>query len=105
MTLPKTVGDREYHKFVETDNNEVAVRVKSVIEDADLGNVDIHDALKINFDFVRLCHGNPPFGDGASAFLASSIGAGGAGGYIPVLNFNQVFGGGPWDTNPSRIKE
>jgi hypothetical protein len=56
----------------------------------DTGTVTIASALKSNFDFVRLCLGNPPFGDGAGAFRAGNV-EGNSEGYIPVLDFKQVF--------------
>ena len=57
------------------------------------GKVVIHDALKSNFDFVRLCNGNPPFGDGASAFRAGNV-SGNSEAYLPVFD-TRVFGF-PW---------
>lgn len=55
------------------------------------GEITIHDALKTNWDFVRLCQGNPAFGDAAGAFLANNV-SGNSEGYIPTLDFKQVFG-------------
>lgn len=49
------------------------------------GEIDIHNALKSNFDFVRLCNGNPAFGSTTNAFIASNI-IGTAEGIIPILN-------------------
>lgn len=49
------------------------------------GDVTIHDALKSNFDFVRLCLGNPAFGTGADAFRGTNV-VGNDEAYIPVLN-------------------
>ncbi len=60
----------------------------------DGGTTTIASALKSNFDFVRLCLGNPPFGDGTAAFRASNV-EGASEGYIPVLDFRKVFGI-PW---------
>jgi hypothetical protein len=57
----------------------------------DLGTVIIHEALKSNWDFVRLCQGNPPFGDGTAAFRAGNV-AGNSEGYIPVLDTTTTFG-------------
>ena len=57
----------------------------------DHGTVDIHDALKTNFDFVRLCGGNPAFGDGAGAFRGGNV-ISTSEGYIPVLDLRQQFG-------------
>lgn len=55
------------------------------------GIIFIHDAMRTNWDFVRLAHGNPPFGSDATSFRAANVIAGSEG-YIPVLNFQQVFG-------------
>ena len=60
----------------------------------DGGTTTIASALQSNFDFVRLCQGNPPFGDGAAAFRANNI-QGTSEGYLPVLDFKAVFGL-PW---------
>jgi hypothetical protein len=57
---------------------------------SDTGTITVASALKSNFDFVRLCLGNPPFGDGAGAFRASNVESTSEG-YIPVLDFKQVF--------------
>lgn len=59
-------------------------------EDLKLGSVDIHNALKSNFDFVRLCGGNPPFGDAAAAFRASNV-EGVSEGYLPFLDLQKTF--------------
>ncbi len=69
------------------------------------GEIIIADSLKTNFDFIRLCQGNPAFNDGDSSggtgpFIAPGIagGGGGKGGspaadaIIPVLNIKDVFG-------------
>jgi len=50
--------------------------------------VYIHDALKSNFDFVRLCLGTPAFGDAAEAFRGKNI-VGSSEGYIPVLDLRR----------------
>ncbi len=55
------------------------------------GIVDIHPGMISNWDFVRLCHGQPAFGSGTDAFRASNV-VGMSEGYIPFLNFRQVFG-------------
>jgi hypothetical protein len=60
----------------------------------DGGTTTIASALKSNFDFVRLCQGNPAFGDGAAAFRAGNV-EGTSEGYLPVLDFKTVFGL-PW---------
>jgi len=60
-------------------------------EDGDLGNVTIHSALTSNFDFVRLCNGNPSFGNTTNVFKASNA-SGNSDGYLPVLNIKEVFG-------------
>ena len=53
----------------------------------DLGDTVIHEALKSNFDFVRLGGGKPAFG-------ASNV-SGSSEGYIPQIDFSEVFGM-PW---------
>jgi hypothetical protein len=60
-------------------------------EDPILGDVDIHDALKTNWDFVRLCQGSPSFGDDGTAFRAkNAIGTDES--FIPVLDLAKTFG-------------
>lgn len=49
----------------------------------------IHDALKSNFDFVRLCVGTPAFGSGADAFRAINV-IGTSEAYIPVLHLSHI---------------
>jgi hypothetical protein len=61
---------------------------------SDGGTTTIASALKSNFDFVRLCQGNPAFGDGAGAFRANNVQSTSEG-YLPVLDFKSVFGL-PW---------
>ena len=63
------------------------------------GEVNIGTSLQTNFDFIRLCQGNPAFADPTlGPFIANDIaGASGKGstpadGIIPVLNFRDVFG-------------
>ena len=65
------------------------------------GEVTIGNNLDTNFELVRLCQGNPSFGNNGNAFkipnLAPSGGGGKGGlktsdGYIPVLDFPEVFG-------------
>ena len=51
--------------------------------------ITIHDALKTNFDFVRLCMGQPAFGDAMTAFRASNV-VGNSEGYIPVLDLRRL---------------
>lgn len=53
------------------------------------GIVTIHEALRTNWDFVRLCCGNPAFGDGFNAFLAGKV-IGNSEGYIPVLDIKGL---------------
>lgn len=60
-------------------------------ETKDNGSVVIQDALKSNFDFVRLALGNPSFGSGATAFQAGNI-FGNSEGYIPVIDMEKIFG-------------
>ena len=63
------------------------------------GEVTIGNNLDTNFELVRLCQGNPSFGNDGNAFKIPNLapGAGGKGkttsdGYIPVLDFPEVFG-------------
>tara|TARA_R110002020_G_scaffold132746_7_gene296367 strand:+ start:7761 stop:8399 length:639 start_codon:yes stop_codon:yes gene_type:complete len=60
----------------------------------DLGNVEIHEGIKTNFEFVRLGMGSPSIGDGANAFRANNV-SGAAEGYIPFIEFRRLFGL-PW---------
>ena len=55
------------------------------------GTVTIHDALQTNFDFIRLCAGNPSFGDAAGAFRADNVSSTSEG-YLPILDFRSTFG-------------
>lgn len=56
-----------------------------------LGDIQVADSLKTNFEFIRLCQGNPAYGNGTTAFRANNV-AGTSEGYIPVLDFKDVFG-------------
>lgn len=51
--------------------------------------ITIHDALKTNFDFVRLCMGRPAFGNTTNAFIAGNV-SGTSEGVIPVLDFTKI---------------
>ena len=51
--------------------------------------VVIHDELKTNFDFIRLCQGNPSFGNADDAFRGKNIIAMSEG-YIPVLDVAKL---------------
>jgi hypothetical protein len=51
--------------------------------------VMIHDALKTNWDFIRLCLGAPAFGATTNAFIASNV-ATTSEGVIPVLDFSRL---------------
>lgn len=60
----------------------------------ELGEVDIHEALKTNYNFVQLCSGSPAFaGSGAtnSAFRAQNV-SGTSEGYLPSLDLRATFG-------------
>lgn len=57
----------------------------------DLGEVVLADNLQTNYDFVRLCFGNPAFSANVSAFRADNV-VGNSEGYIPSLNFAEIFG-------------
>jgi hypothetical protein len=54
------------------------------------GEIDIGTSLVSNFEFVRLCQGNPAFGGGSSAFLANNV-VGSSEAFIPVFDF-RTFG-------------
>ena len=68
------------------------------------GEVNIGTQLQNNFDFIRLCQGNPAFNNGGTTtdtgpFIAPSITSSGGGkggsvadGIIPVLDIKNVFG-------------
>lgn len=68
------------------------------------GEVNIGTQLQNNFDFIRLCQGNPAFNNGDNStgtgpFIAPSITSAGSGkggsiadGIIPVLDVKSVFG-------------
>lgn len=51
----------------------------------------IHNAIKSNFDLVRLCQGNPSFGSSVFSFRLDNI-MGPSEGYIPTLDFSIIFG-------------
>lgn len=55
------------------------------------GEVVISDQLTTNWEFVRLCQGNPAFGSTTNAFRASNV-SGNSEGYIPFLDLRTVFG-------------
>lgn len=63
-------------------------------ETLDAGKITIHESLKTNWDFVRLCSGNPSFGATTNAFRASNV-SGSSEGYIPFLDVVSTFGL-PW---------
>ena len=61
------------------------------------GEINIGADLDTNFELVRLCQGNPNFGNNGNAFKVPELAPGGKGkttsdGYIPVLDFPEVFG-------------
>ncbi len=51
--------------------------------------VTIADDLITNWTFVRMCLGNPAFGDGADSFRAKNV-LGGAEAFLPVYDFTKV---------------
>ena len=55
------------------------------------GLINIGTDLTTNFDFIRLCQGNPNFGNDGDAFIIPGL-TEAATGIIPILNFNEVFG-------------
>jgi hypothetical protein len=52
------------------------------------GEINIGTNLRSNFEFVRLCQGNPAFGGGSSAFLANNV-VGASEAFIPVFDFRN----------------
>ena len=60
--------------------------------EAEGGLVNISlSGLKTNWEIVRLCQGNPPFGNGNSAFKANNV-VGNNEAFIPFLSFREAFG-------------
>ena len=57
-------------------------------------DTEIHEGLKTNWDFVRLCGGQPAFGTATFSFIASNV-SGTSEGLIPIMNVVDVFGL-PW---------
>lgn len=57
--------------------------------DHEFEEVIIHNSLKSNWDFVRMCLGQPAFGDGAGAFRGTNV-EGGAEAFLPVLPLSQL---------------
>lgn len=57
----------------------------------DLGEVDIHEGLTSNFDFVALSGGLPAIGSGNTTFRANNV-EGTSEGYIPFIDFERIFG-------------
>jgi hypothetical protein len=61
------------------------------------GEINIGTDLDTNFELVRLCQGNPNFGNNGNAFKVPELtpeskGKTTSDGYIPVLDFPEVFG-------------
>ena len=52
------------------------------------GEINIGTNLVTNFELVRLCQGNVPFGDAANAFIKTD----GTPAIFPTLSFKKVFG-------------
>lgn len=52
--------------------------------------ITIHNAIKTNWDLVRLCLGYPPFSDQTTgAFIAANV-VGSSEGVIPILDFTKL---------------
>jgi hypothetical protein len=68
--------------------------VRMIWETQERGEVEIHEGLKSNFDFVRLCGGQPAFGSGTSAFRANNV-VGTSEAYFMNFDIEEVFGL-PW---------
>lgn len=52
------------------------------------GEINVGTDLVSNFEFIRLCQGNPSFGNAGDAFRARNI-VGNSEGYIPVFDFRN----------------
>lgn len=52
------------------------------------GEINIGTDLVSNFEFIRLCQGNPSFGNAQDAFRARNI-VGASEGYIPIFDFRN----------------
>ena len=52
------------------------------------GEINIGTGLITNFEIIRLCLGQPAFGEGNTAFIAGNV-AGNSEGVIPVLDFRN----------------
>jgi len=72
------------------DINALTNGVQFLYED-ESGIVIINEALKTNWDFVRLAAGNPSFGTGGDVFKGKDV-EGKVDAYIPVLNLSETFG-------------
>ena len=59
-----------------------------------LGETVLLADMVSNYDHVRLAGGDPPFGDGTAAFRGGNV-VGISEGYLPVLDFQRMFGL-PW---------
>ncbi len=59
-----------------------------------LGETVLLATMISNYDHVRLSGGDPPFGDGTASFRASNV-LGTSEAYLPVLDFQRMFGL-PW---------
>jgi len=57
--------------------------------ESDSATVMLHGALKTNWDFVRMCGGNPAFGTGTAAFKASKV-EGKVDAYVPVFDTKGI---------------
>ena len=74
-------------------NNSLTNGCRLFYEDIN-GEVDIADAIKTNWELIRLCFGQPAFGSGSTVFRASNV-LGTDEGYLPFLDVETVFGS-PW---------
>ena len=52
------------------------------------GEINIGTDIVVNFDFIRLCQVNAPFGDSTTAFIKTD----GTPTIFPILSFKKVFG-------------
>jgi len=61
----------------------------------DLGEVELHDGIKTNLEFVRTGQKTAAIGTGTEAYLADVSGGGTSKAYLPIIDISEQFGK-PW---------
>ena len=56
----------------------------------EFGTVEVNEAMKTNWDFVRLSGGKPAFGNGTTSFKANNV-QGSSEGYFTSIDFDEIF--------------